>query len=493
MGFDVLVVLPLGLYMLVLLGLGLWSRRTGRTLEGYYVADRKLPSWVIAFSSNATGESGWLLLGLTGMGWAVGFHALWVVVGEVLGVALAWAFVAGPFKEYTDRYHAITVPDYLEERFRDGAQILRKLSLVIILSMVTVYCCAQLVATGKAFSSFLGFSYAGSVLLGGAVTVCYTAVGGFKAVAYSDLVQGLLMVAGLVLLPVVGFAAAGGWSEALGTLRETDPNLLRAMGEHGATWTGVLSAASFAAIGIAFLGVPQLLTRFMSAASGGEIRRGGPIAVGCMILFDLGAVLTGVAGRALFPALDDQETVMPMMSAELFPALFTGIFLVIVLGAIMSTVDSLLILASSAVVRDLAQQILGAAGGSAGLARLGRWVTVVVGLVALPFALAEPRALFWFILFAWSGLGGAFAPVILCSLFWKRTTLAGAVAGMATGFVVTVAWVLLLKASYHDLYELVPGFLAGIAATVGVSLLSRPPEGAAEEFQDVHATVRRAG
>ena len=490
---SALVLVPLGLYMLVLLGLGLWGRREGGSLEGYYVAGKKLPSWVIAFSSNATGESGWLLLGLTGMGYAVGFHALWVVFGEVMGVAIAWTLVSRPFKEYTDRYRAITVPDYLEQRFRDRRQLLRKLSVAIVLSMVAVYCCAQLVATGKAFSSFLGFSYVTGVFLGAGVTIVYTAVGGFKAVAYSDLVQGLLMVGGLVMLPIVGVAAAGGWNETIGALETADPDLLRAMGSHGATWAGVLSAASFAGIGLAFLGVPQLLTRFMSAASGRELVRGGRVAVVCMVLFDLGAVFTGIAGRALFPLLDDPETVMPTMSAELFPALFTGIFLVIVLGAIMSTVDSLLILASSAVVRDFGQKILGAARGGGRLSRYGKFVTALVGLVAIPFALSEPPLLFWFMLFAWSGLGGAFVPVVLCSLFWKRTTLPGALTGMATGFAVTVAWVLLFKASYHELYELIPGLIAGLAATVAVSLWTRPPEGSAAEFDDVHASVRGSG
>jgi len=181
---------------------------------------------------------------------------------------------------------------------------------------------------------------------------------------------------------------------------------------------------------------------------------------------------------------------MPTMSAELFPALFTGIFLVIVLGAIMSTVDSLLILASSAVVRDFGQKILGAARGGGRLSRYGRYATAVVGLVAIPFALSEPPLLFWFMLFAWSGLGGAFVPVVLCSLFWKRTTLPGALTGMATGFAVTVAWVVWFKASYYELYELIPGLLAGLAATVGVSLWTQPPEGAAAEFEDVHAAVR---
>lgn len=485
------VVVPLALYLTVLLGLAIWTRRSGRDLAGYYVADKKLPSWVIAFSSNATGESGWLLLGLTGMGYLVGIHALWVVLGEVLGVALGWVLVARPFKEYTDRYGAITVPDYLEERFRDTSKTLRVISVLVLLSMVATYTSAQLVATGKAFSSFLGVSYVGGVLIGAAVTMFYTSVGGFKAVAYSDLLQGLLMLTGLVVMPVVGFAAAGGWMAVMSGLAEIDPALLRPLGEFGFGLEGVLAAASFATIGLAFLGVPQLLIRFMSANNQDAIVRGGAVAVVCIILFDLGAVFTGIAGRVLFPLLDDPETILPTMSSELFPAVFTGIFLVIVLGAIMSTIDSLLILSSSAVVRDLAQKVFGSRAGESRLSFWGKLSTVLIGIVSLSFAVVEARVLFWFVLFAWSGLASAFTPVILCSLFWKRTTLAGAIAGMIGGFVTCVTWVVLFKPRFYELYEMIPGFLVGGALTVIVSLLTRPPESTAEEFESVWDAVGR--
>ena len=262
--------------------------------------------------------------GCTRSGW------FWV---KSWGVTLAWVIVARRFKAYSDRYEAITVPDFLERRFGDDRlQLLRKLSIVIILSMVTAYCCAQLVASGKAFSSFLGVTYTTGVLIGAVVTMFYTTVGGFKAVAYSDLVQGVLMALGLLILPFVGFAAAGGWGEVMSTLNAIDPSLLLPMGEYGVSWRGVVSAASFGFIGVAFLGVPQLLTRFMSAKSEEEIVEGSLIAVICILIFDFGAVFAGIAGRALFPVLDDPETVMPMMADQLFPAVFTGIFLVIVLG-----------------------------------------------------------------------------------------------------------------------------------------------------------------
>ena len=471
------VLVPLVAYLLVLVGLGWWSRRESN-LDGYYVAGKSLPSWVVAFSSNATGESGWLLLGLTGMGYLVGVHALWVVVGEVLGVTFGWLLVAGPFKVLTDRYRAITVPDFLEERFDDRAQLIRKVSVVILLSMAATYCSAQLVASGKAFSSFLGMTYTTGVIVGALVTFFYTTVGGFKAVAYSDLVQGVLMLLALIVLPIVGFQAAGGWGAVMSSLAAADPALLRPMGGYGLTYEGVLAVLSMVTIGLAFLGVPQLLVRFMAARDVKEIRRGGLIATLCITIFDLGAVLAGIAGRALFPALDDQETVMPMLAEELFPAIFTGIFLVVVLGAIMSTVDSLLIMASSAVVRDLVQKVLHPEIDEKKLAVWGRITTFAVGLVALPFALREAQILFWFVLFAWSGLGAAFTPVVLLALFWKRTTRNGALAGMVAGFVVTVAWVVFFKAGYYDLYEMIPGFLAGLVVAVLVSLLGEPPANA---------------
>jgi len=478
-------------YLVLLLAIGLWSSRESGDLKGYYVAGKRLPSWVVAFSSNATGESAWLLLGLTGMGYAIGVHALWVVMGEILGVACAWIFVARPFKEYTDRFDAITVPDYLTSRFRDTSHVFRWITAVVVLSMVMAYVAAQLTASGKAFDSFLGTGYTLGATLGLAIVLFYTSVGGFKAVAYSDVLQGMLMLGCLVVLPFVGIAAAGGWTEMLGSLGAQDPALLRPMGAFGFGAAGIASAFGFVAIGFAFLGSPQLLTRFMAAQDQKQIVDGGFYAVLCMIGFDLGAVFGGMAGRALFPGLADPETILPEMSHALVPAFFTGIALVVVLAAIMSTVDSLLILASSVVVRDVVQQALGSQASERSLSFLGRGVTVVIGLVAFWVALADVRAIFYFVLFAWSGIACAFTPVVLCSLFWKRTTKAGAVAGMIGGFVVTVVWVVWFKERFYDLYEMIPGFVAGFGCCIGVSLLTPVDEEAAAELEDVHRVVGR--
>jgi sodium/proline symporter len=476
-------------YLLVLLAIGFWSSRESHDLKGYYVAGKRLPAWVIAFSSNATGESAWLLLGLTGMGYAIGVHAFWVILGEVLGVAMAWVFVARPFKEYTDRYDAITVPDYLTARFRDTRHVFRIVSAVIILSMVMAYTAAQLTASGKAFDSFLGTGYTAGVWIGLAIVLFYTTVGGFKAVAYSDFLQGVLMLGCLVTLPLVAFPAAGGFSGVMAALETADPNLLKPMGEFGLSIAGVASAFGFVAIGFAFLGSPQLLTRFMAARDQEEIVQGGLWAVLCVIGFDVGAVFAGMAGRVLFPGLADPETVLPEMAGALFPAFFTGIFLVVVLAAIMSTVDSLLILASSSVVRDVWQNVFDADASERHLSNLGKGVTVVIGMVGLALALTEVRMIFYFVLFAWSGIAAAFTPVVLCSLFWKRTTRAGAIAGMIGGFAVTVLWVMFFKERFYDLYEMIPGFAAGFICCIGVSLLGSPDEDSVRELEDVRRVV----
>ena len=484
------IVVVLVAYGLVLIAIALWSRRESRSVAGYFVAGKQLPSWVIGFSTNTTGESAWLLLGLTGMGYAVGIHALWIVLGEVLGVTLSWVLVALPFKEYTDRYDAITVPDYLEARFRDTRHVFRFVSLIIILSMVTAYTAAQLTAIGKVFDSFLATGYATGVIIGAVIILYYTSVGGFKAVAYSDLLQGVLMFLGLLILPIVGFVAAGGWGAVMSGIFQENPALLRPMGEFGWSVSGVVSAVGFVGIGFAFLGAPQLLTRFMAARNREEIVKGSLIAVICIIFFDVGAVFAGIAGRHLFPGLADPETILATMSAELFPPIFTGIFLIIVLAASMSTVDSLLILASSAVVLDIMQKVFKPNLSEVQLSLFAKLTTVIIGAVAFAFAIGEARMIFWFVLFAWSGLASAFTPVVLCSLFWKRTTREGAIAGMIAGFLTVVVWVIVFKERFFDLYEMIPGFAAGFVTTVGVSLLTDPPEGAAAEFDDVRATVK---
>jgi sodium/proline symporter len=461
---------------LALFGLTWFSRRSGGSLTGFYLGDKKFPGWAIAFSTNATGESGWLLLGLTGMGYFVGLSALWIIVGEILGIWLSWVLLARRLKRGADQCQAITLPDYLAGRFDDRRGVLRVAAVLIILSMVTIYTSAQMVATGKSFATFLDLDYGTGAILGGAIALAYTTIGGFSAVVYTDVLQGVLMLVGLIVLPVAGIAAAGGWDAVLTTLQAADPALVATFGEHE-SWSiaGIVAVVSFVAIGLPFLGVPQLLVRYMALRDEGQVRQATLISVACLLVYTLGAVLAGIAGRALFPQLADHETIMPTMSRELFHPLITGLFVTVVLAAIMSTVDSLLLLASSAVVRDTAQKVFGLKGSDANLSLYGKLVTVLIGVTAVIVALDQDRTIFSFVLFAWSGLGAAFGPVVLCSLYWKRMTHAGALAGMTGGFASTVIWSVWFKQDNYKLFEAVPGFIAAFVLIYVVSLATRPP------------------
>lgn len=466
-----IILIIFGGYLLLLFGLAFWSRRDSHSISGYYLAERKLPWWVVAFSTNATGESGWLLLGLTGMGYAVGAQALWVVLGETVGIFLAWTLVSRRLKRVSDDISAVTVPDVLVSVLGDKRHILRLLSIIIILSMVLTYVAAQLAASGKAFNGFMDIDYEFAVLVGAAVVVGYTFFGGHKAVAYTDFVQGLLMLASLILIPAVAISALGGWTAMTDALREIDPGLL-SLYDQTAGLPGWIAIIGFLAVGLPFLGVPQLLVRFMSARSEADLTRARTVSVFVIILFDVGAVLTGMAGRALFPGLADPEVILPLLSTELLPAVISGLVLVTILAAIMSTADSLLLLASSAVVRDFVQHVRGSKRTDRQLAGYGKLVTVIIGAGATAVAITEVPVIFWFVLFSWSGLGAAFGPVILCLLMYRKTTLPGAVAGMLGGFATVVLWVLVFKDQAYELYEMIPGFLAGLALTLLVSRLT---------------------
>ena len=459
-------------YLGVLAALAVWSRRETHTLSGYYLAGKKLPFWVVAFSTNATGESGWLVLGLSGMGYLVGVQAYWVVVGEILGIAASWWIIARRLKALGDDVDALTVPDVLAAKFEDKWNLIRGVAVAIILVMVTAYVTAQMVATGKAFSSFLGMEYATGVIVGAIFIIGYTFVGGYKAVSYTDVVQGVLMLLGLIAVPAAAIIASGGWGEVQSNLTLQDPSLVDMFAVSDGGKPVLIAIASFIAIGLPFMGVPQLLIRFMSARDDVEIKKARIVSMSVMLVFTVGAVTAGVAGRALFPGLEDPETIFPVISNNLFPEVISGMLLVVVLSAIMSTVDSLLLLASSSVVRDTYQKIIGTTKSEESLSNYGKLVTVIIGVVAVIMGIQEPRVIFDFVLASWSGLGCAFGPTVIGILYYKRITWEGVLCGMLGGFLVSVIWLTQFKADYYGLYEAIPGFTAGLILTFGVSWLT---------------------
>lgn len=475
----------LGLYLLALLAIGVVASRRMKGASDYFAAGKQLSFWSVAFSSRATGESGWLLLGLTGMGATVGARAFWVVLGETLGVAVAWLVLSRRFHRLTMRHDAITVPDYLESRLGDTAQHLRRFSAVAILVFVVVYVAAQIDATGQAFQRFVGLDYFVGAAVGFAVVCVYIVAGGFLAVVWSDVFQGALMFAGLVFLPLWALAELGGPAVMVERLEAIDPGLVSLAGPGGWTAETVVAILGFAMIGLGFLGAPQIFVRFLALRDEREIGRGAAVAIAWTLIADSGAVLVGMAGRALLGG-DPGEGVLPDLVA-LLPALLIGLYIAIVLSAIMSTVDSLLVLGASALARDYWQKVRRPETPDAALVPLSRRLTFALALlsfgVAMAVALAQdaPSSIFWFVLVGFYGLAATFGPTIILSLFWRGLSARGALAAMIAGF---VAMLVFEFAAPHfgaagpwfvRLTSLPPAFLVGFIAGWLGSRLSPPP------------------
>ncbi|NOY25211.1 MAG: sodium/proline symporter [Oligoflexia bacterium] len=491
-------ILGVAVYLSILLGIGVVASRRMRDLRDYFAAGKGLGFWSVAFSARATGESAWLLLGLTGMGAVVGVRGFWVVLGEFLGVGLAWLVLARRFHRLTVRYDAITVPDYLEARFRDSSHALRIVAALALTVFVIIYVSAQIDATGTAFESFLGVPWLWGALIGFAVVMAYSTAGGFLAVVWSDVFQGVLMFLGLVVLPIVGLLSVGGWQPVTTRLAAMDPALLSWSG--GTGWTGLTLCGTLglALIGLGFLGSPQIFVRFIALRDEAELSRGAAVALVWTVLADSGAVLTGMIGRAMLTRPGDDpvsvlgnggQDVLPMLVDQVMPPIVVGLFIAIVLSAIMSTVDSLLVLASSAVVRDIYQQVLHPELSDQTLVGLSRKATLALGGAALALALAvgtlvEGRTVFWFVIFGWSGIAATFCPTLILSLFWRRMTAKGALAAMIAGFVSVPLFKFGAPALpgigpyAAQLAELPPAFLLSFVLGVVVSLLDRPGQAA---------------
>lgn len=497
-------------YFAILLVIGAVASRRISNLTDYYVGGKRLGYWVVAFSARASGESAWLYLGLTGLGAFVGMRAMWVVLGECLGVGIAWFLMARPFKRATDANGSITVPDYLVSRFSAKgdaksarwASVLRIASAVALALFVTIYVSAQIDATGKAFESFLDWNYFAGAVFGFAIVVIYTLSGGFVAVAWSDLFQGLLMLVGLVLLPIAALLSMPAGESIWSGLEQRQTGLTSIWGPGGPSLENVLIIVSYLAIGLGFLGSPQVFVRFMSIRDEGQINAGRWVAIGFTLLTDGGAVLAGMAGRYLMTPVDAEptslfgdagllgpsgENILPLMVTHLFPAAVVGIYIAAVLAATMSTIDSLLVVASSAMVRDVYQQTYLPHANTATLTRLSRWVTLGMSAAALAVALTiawfvPGRTIFWFVIFGFSGIAATFCPMIVLSLCWRRYNVYGALASMATGFACipifkfAVPQIPVWGPHIAKVEEMTPSFLLALAAGVVVTLVTGQKE-----------------
>lgn len=442
-------IIVLALYVAVLFLIGILASRRVNSMSDYYLGGKKMGFWAVAFSARATGESGWLLIGLTGMGAIAGYSGYWIVAGELLGVYISWQFMAKRFKHLSDKYKAITIPDYLEAHFKSTTHILRIISASVLVVFVVIYVASQMDVTGIAFESMLNIDYRIGALIGFCIVLVYIFIGGFVAAVWSDMFQGILMFFGLVLLPVVVWFSMDQGSGVTAGLNAIDPTLTQVMGRSKSGLMNLFTILGFSMIGLGFLGSPQVYVRFMSIKSENEIDKGKWVALLFTLLTDAAAVTIGILARIYFTEAGQDpnvvlgtggENVLSMITNEFLPTILVAIFIAIVLSAIMSTIDSLLILASSAVTRDFYQKIFRPDLKDEDLTKFSRLVTIGMALVALGIAillyyLYPDRQIFWIMIFGWSGIAATFCPVIILSIFWKGYSEKGAIASMITGFV----------------------------------------------------------
>jgi sodium/proline symporter len=463
-------------YLLVVVVVGFITFRLTKTLADFLLAGRKLGAWVVAFSERASGESGWLLIGLPGLALASGFSAIWAAIGCAAGILASWTLVARRLRVQTEKLGALTLPDYFEARFKDASHLLRIVSMSVIVFFFTFYVAAQFLAASKVLNSAFGLAPVHGMLIGAVIILFYTIMGGFFAVAWTDLVQGILMAGAMVLLPLAAWMELGGVAGVAEKVGAVDPNLLLVTG--GQTGRPLIMGLIIGSLGIGlgYVGQPHLLTRFMAIRNPNDLRKGTMIAMSWVVLAFWGAVLVGIAGLAHFgpDGLADAEHVMPQVATLFLPAGIAGIVISAAIAAMMSTADSQLLVTTSALSEDIYHQLINKNASQKRLLAISRIGTVVIGVIAFLLALAAEEQVYWFVLYAWAGLGAAFGPGMVLSLWWKRTTKWGVFWGMVVGSVTTVVWhnVPVLK---DFVYELVPAFIFALIAVVVGSLLTKPP------------------
>ena len=430
-------------YLGILIFIGWRAARQTHGGEDFHLAGRSLGAWAAGISSTASSESGWVTLGAVGMTFTYGISGLWYAPGCLLGYIVNLYVVAPRLRRMSETQGSVTLTDVLTRRWGDPRNVLRTTATSIILVCMMGYVAAQMTAAGKAFSSSLGLEdragYVLGVVIGAAVIILVTSLGGFRAVAWTDLFQGLLVAAALLALPLYAIARIGGFGALFQGLGAIDPHLLSAGGDRigPALWGFVVGQLG---IGLGYPGMPHVITRYMATRSDREVQRLQVIAMLWGVVVFYGAGLVGLAGRVLLPGLEDGEQALMALALELAHPVIAGLLLAAVISAILSTVSSQLLVVASAVSYDLVEETLGRARDDRRSLVLGRWTVAVVGLIGIGIALTEVRLVFWFVLFAWSGLGAAFAPLVLLALGRRGVNRHGALAGMLTGVGVTVAW-----------------------------------------------------
>lgn len=472
------VMITLGLFMIAMLTMGVWTYQDTRTFHDFALGGRSLNAPVAALSAGASDMSGWLFLGLPGAVYAAGIGATWIAVGLIVGTYLNWRFVAPRLRIYTELAdNSVTLSAYLEERFEDRTRVLRIVSAAVTVVFFTVYVASGLVAGGLLFDELFGVGFDLAVTVFAVVIVLYTSLGGFRGVSVTHSLQGTLMFIAAVVLPLIGVGLLGGLSALEDSLNEKSPALLD-MGAEASfvdrSWAsgeplGAIAVISLLAWGLGYFGQPHILARFMGIRSTRDIPMARRIGVTWVVVVLAGASFIGLIGVALLDQpLENPETVFIALCAQLVNPWVAGILLAAVLAAIKSTADSQLLVSATALTEDFYRAFLNRRASETSLVWVGRGAVVAVSTVAYGIALSG-GAVLDIVAYAWAGFGAAFGPVIILSLFWPRMTGVGAMAGIVTGALTVVVWDHvdpLLGPLETGVYEMVPGVLAATAAAL---------------------------
>ena len=485
-------------YMLVVIAIGVvFAKRANKDTESYFLGGRTLGPWVSAFSAEASDMSGWLLMGLPGLAYWSGLaSAGWTAIGLAIGTYLNWLIVSKRLRRYSVAVDAITIPDFFSRRFHENKRVLMTIASVMIIVFFTPYAGSCLMACGKLFSQLFGASYNTMVIVAALFVLTYTFLGGFLAESTSDFMQAVVMILALVLVVVLGIGAAGGLSTVIENAKGV-PGFLSLVtsanptGEaaNGAALFGEaskysgLAIASAMAWGLGYFGMPQVLLRFMGIRSEHELKSSRRIATVWVVISLATAVAIGLIGRVLYSdaymvyGSGNTENIFILMSTKLLPPLLAGLVCAGILAAAISSSDSYLLISASAVSKNVWQGLIRKNASEKETMWVSRIVLVLITVFAIFVATGKNQVIFTIVDFAWAGFGAAFGPLMLFSLFWKRTTYAGAIAGMIAGGGMVFVWNFFISklGGIWGIYELLPAFLFSCIVIVVVSLLTKKP------------------
>ncbi len=480
-----------GLYLVFMVVVGLYFYRKETNIKEYLLGGRGMGSWVTAMSAQASDMSGWLLMGLPGAVYCAGLGESWVAIGLVAGTLANWVLIAPRLRIYTEKARALTISAYLGRRFRDPTGIIRILAAAITLFFFTIYAASGLVAAGKLFESMFAVDFKIAVLVGAVVILLYVFMGGYLAVCWTDLFQGLLMFFALIAVP-----AAAAWNLESGAVAAAceAKNVSFSLIPKGGGMAAAVAIISSAVWGLGYFGQPHILTRFMSIHSFRALPRATTIAM-IWVVISLGAsILIGILAIPMWSGAAelskaDSEKVFIYMIGELFNPWIGGILLAAILAAIMSTIDSQLLVSSSTLTEDFYKLIIKRKASTREQVAVSRGFVLLITVVATVFALADIETIFSLVKFAWGGFGAAFGPVILMSLYSRRMTWQAALCGMIAGMGVMLGWYAAGLSRY--MYEILPGFAAGLATILFLNhtLPQRDPK-VLREFDSMTAELR---